>query len=97
MFTWHLTAFPTVCRRSPERKYQDAFGVLTALILRSDVPVEGHHVVRWNCTQVMGGSGILFKVGTHLPDYTASNPRRQFLKFVLMQVPLLPFFIRLTV
>jgi len=42
-----------------------------------------------------GGSGIVCKVGKRLPDYSASNPRRQFLKFkMLRQLPLLPFVIR---
>ena len=39
-----------------------------------------------------GGSGILCKVGKRLPDYTASDPKRQFLKFKMLgQLPLLPF------
>jgi len=42
-----------------------------------------------------GGGGILCNVGKRLPDYAASNPRRQFLKFKMLGLlPLLPFVIR---
>jgi hypothetical protein len=42
-----------------------------------------------------GDSGILCKVAKRLPDYTASNPRRQFLKFkILGQLTFPPFDIR---
>jgi len=41
-----------------------------------------------------GGSGALCKFCKRLPDYAASNPRRQFLKLKMLgQLPLFPFVI----
>jgi hypothetical protein len=59
----NFAAFPYVCRRSPEIKYQDACGVLMALTVKYWRSLYESPCSPAEMYSGDGGSGILCKVG----------------------------------